>query len=331
MSKQTWKRPSILVAASLVVLSASVAVYFNGMGNTGVTAARAANAAFSGAGKRALVVGGTSGIGQGIALRLAEAQFAVTIVGRNAERGEEIVKAMKLKSPESDHRFLPCDAMLVKNAAKCADDFLASLPDGKLDTLVVTPGIGTFSGHTPTSEGIEQKLAIHYYSRMAFVKHLLPALRKADAPSVLTVLSAGIHSPYSKYEADPDLTKGGFSLKSAADAAGFYNDIAMDQFSRDPLNSKVKFVHAAPGFVNTNWGSELHWSVKWLIRAVQPLGRSMEDCAEVMCRPVFDHRGDKGGFLLMGANGETVNTTKLHEQAREKVWEHTVEVLNRLA
>ncbi len=43
----------------------------------------------------AVVVGGTSGIGHGIALRLAEANASVTIVGRDATRGSAIVEDMK--------------------------------------------------------------------------------------------------------------------------------------------------------------------------------------------------------------------------------------------
>ena len=42
-------------------------------------------------------------------------------------------------------------------------------------------------------------------------------------------------------------------------AAGFYNDLGLDSFARQPENKNVTFIHAAPGFVNTNWGTELPW------------------------------------------------------------------------
>eukprot|EP00981_Chlorochromonas_danica_P001314 scaffold281_cov282-Ochromonas_danica.AAC.14 len=45
-------------------------------------------------GKRAIVIGGTSGIGEGIARRLAKAQVSITIVGRDADRGQAIVKEL---------------------------------------------------------------------------------------------------------------------------------------------------------------------------------------------------------------------------------------------
>ena len=38
-------------------------------------------------------------------------------------------------------------------------------PD-KLDILVMTQGIATTQGRTETEEGIDMKLALHYYSRV---------------------------------------------------------------------------------------------------------------------------------------------------------------------
>lgn len=56
---------------------------------------RASNGLVDLTGKRAVVVGGTSGIGKGIALRLAKAGASVTIVGRSQERAADIIKQMQ--------------------------------------------------------------------------------------------------------------------------------------------------------------------------------------------------------------------------------------------
>lgn len=58
---------------------------------------KAANAAMNIAGKSAVVIGGTSGIGQAIAIRLAEAGVSVTVVGRNPTRGNQTVAEMTQK------------------------------------------------------------------------------------------------------------------------------------------------------------------------------------------------------------------------------------------
>ena len=53
------------------------------------------------------------------------------------------------------------------------------------------------------SEGIDQKLALHYYSRVAFTEQLMPLLERGEDARVLTVLSAGVHKAYEGYATDP--------------------------------------------------------------------------------------------------------------------------------
>ena len=231
-------------------------------------------------GKTAVVVGGTSGIGRGIAVRLAKADVAVTIVGRNAERAEAVLAEMNKLTPSDSvkHSFLPCDAQLLSTVFKCCKQH--SQEKESLDYLVLTQGIATVQGRTETSEGIDQKLSLHYFSRVGFIVKLLPLLEQSPDARVLSVLSAGVHSTYKNYKVDPELREN-YSLKNAADAAGFYNDIALDSLSREHPN--VTFIHSAPGFVNTNWGTEMPAPLRAIIRVLQSCcGRSKADCAEFM-------------------------------------------------
>jgi hypothetical protein len=127
---------------------------------------------------------------------------------------------------------------------KCSQDILTK--SDNLSMLVLTQGMATIQSFTPTTEGLDQKLALHYFSRVAFIESLLPALRNSDDARVLSVLSAGIHGAFEGYNSDFTLEKT-YSIKNAADAAGFYNDLALDSLSRD--NPSVSFQHATPGFV----------------------------------------------------------------------------------
>ncbi len=183
----------------------------------------------------------------GIALRLAQADANVVLVGRSQQRGEEIVAQMNALSKTAKHTFVPCNAALLSNVADCATSLSSSHP--RLDYLVLTQGMASMQGRTETSEGLDEKLSLHFYSRMAFVRKLLP-LMTGDDPRVLTVLSAGVHGAYAGYATDPEL-RTTFSLGNAANAAGFYNDLAVESLSLE--HPTVSFTHAAPGVVNTNW------------------------------------------------------------------------------
>jgi len=162
---------------------------------------------------------------------------------------------------------------------------------------------------------------------MAFIKLLLPALQASNG-KVLSVLSAGVHSSYAGYQEDTEL-KNNFTLQNAATAAGFYNDLGLDAFSRE--YPSVAFIHSAPGVVNTNWGTEMPMLIRGLIRVIQPIvGKSPEDCAEFMCQPLFDS-DITGGFHLRGESAQTVKTTGGHsDEAVQFMWKHINDVCNRI-
>ncbi len=231
------------VAIGSIIAVSSLALQINHMSSLSAAIARNSQNAVAFAGKRAVVVGGTSGIGQGIAIRLAKANMKVTIVGRDAARGAQILQQMK-DAGGSEHEFISCDCFSLVNVRKCSREILSK--SDSLHMLVLTQGMATIQGYTATPEGLDQKLTLHYFSRMAFIDSLLPALRKSDDARVLSVLSAGVHGAYEGYESDFTLERS-YSIKNAADSAGFYNDLALDSLSRE--NPSVSFQHAAPGFV----------------------------------------------------------------------------------
>eukprot|EP00977_Amphora_coffeiformis_P027658 scaffold34630_cov185-Amphora_coffeaeformis.AAC.4 len=310
--------------------------------------------------KTAVVVGATSGIGEACALRLAEQGFVVVAVGRDRPgRAEAIVKALTDKSLTSiakedgmmtpEHEFYACDAFSLQDVYQTAQKIQAKHPN--IDALVMTQGMATTQGFTPTKEGNDEKLTLHYYSRIAMIQSLLPALKKrSDMPAVVvSILSGGVHSPYANYDQDPSLRKT-YSIKNAADAAGYYNDLVLDQFAVD-YHPDIKFVHAAPGIVNTNWGTEFNPLLRGVVRMMQPLiGKSPSDCAELLIGPTilaveageslpewpeFPSSGDfstnnekECGVHIINQYGEAAALTKAHtSEARWSVWEHTKEVL----
>ena len=99
-------------------------------------------------GKQAIVVGGTSGIGNGIAMRLAQANANVAIVGRNKAAGLKIVEEMKkasLSIPDVANRnpadqppkftFIESDVSLIGQVKKTSEFIKDLVP--KVDYLVL--------------------------------------------------------------------------------------------------------------------------------------------------------------------------------------------------
>lgn len=91
-------------------------------------------------GKNAICVGATSGIGRAVAIRLAELQANVTIVGRNAQVGSEVLHELTKANPTGEHSFVTVDASSMKSIAKGCDAYLSANKDKPLHYCVLTQG-----------------------------------------------------------------------------------------------------------------------------------------------------------------------------------------------
>ena len=313
--------------------------------------------------RTAVVVGATSGIGEACAHRLAEQGFTVVAVGRDRPgRAEQVVQALTEKSNNSNnnnniskngqeespnHEFYACDAFSLQAVYETGQQIQRKHP--KIDALVLSQGMATTQGFTPTKEGNDEKLTLHYYSRICLIQSLLPALLKKSSDDnntmpavVVSILSGGVHSPYQNYATDPSL-RDTYSIPNAANAAGYYNDLGLEQCAMDHSpTSNIHFVHASPGFVNTNWGTEFHPLLRGIVRLLQPLGRKPSECAEYLmgstvlaveagdALPSKDKNNNSSKVWIVGQYGQPLEVTKGHtEEARKSVWNHTMEVFKK--
>ncbi len=88
-------------------------------------------------GKVALITGGTSGIGRTVAERFSREGAEVTITGRSAERGQEVVEAIVARGGE---------ALFIRSDVRFADDCRAAVEQtlerfGKIDVLFNNAGV----------------------------------------------------------------------------------------------------------------------------------------------------------------------------------------------
>jgi len=290
--------------------------------------ARASNAAFKPSYRPvALFVGGTSGVGQGMVEALARhtgGNAHIIIVGRDKSKADTIIDSLPKSTTGSGstYEFVPCDVSLMKNVQACTDSLVQRLP--KINFLVLSPGILSMQGRTETEEGLDQKLALHFYSRWKFAGELLPLLKKAKADGedakVMSILDA-VNGGHINLD-DIDLKKG-YGLKAAADTAMTGNDIMVDEYSR--RHPDLTFAHIFPGAVNTPLLTKSYPILGCIVSPLAKLFTAPQDCAEWMLYPLLSKNFDKGGFHL-NHHAEPAKPNKyVTEESRRSVWDHVLE------
>lgn len=155
-----------------------------------LSAAKKSNATFTSTYRpTAVFVGGTSGVGEGSAIAFAKATKGtstnspafrlvwagcadelipqsgnahIIISGRNKESAERIIASFP-KTEHSQYDFVYCDATLMRNVVTAAEEIKSKVES--INYLVLSQGMMNLEGFTPTSEGIDRKLALHFYGR----------------------------------------------------------------------------------------------------------------------------------------------------------------------
>lgn len=210
------------------------------MSVSSLAAIRASNAAFSPSYTPvALFVGGTSGIGQGIAeafARHTNGNAHIVIIGRNRAAAQSIISQFPKPTATTGvtHEFIQCDVKKMRNVQAATRELLTRVP--KINFLVMTPGIATLRGRDETDEGIDTKLAVHYYARWKFTSDLMPALLKAkedgEDAKVMSVMAAGRGGEIDLNDLGLKKT---YSLRNSSQAAPTYNDLMMEVRCTFPL------------------------------------------------------------------------------------------------
>ncbi|MDG4775145.1 SDR family NAD(P)-dependent oxidoreductase [Solwaraspora sp. WMMD792] len=137
--------------------------------------------------KRALVTGGTGGIGLATARALAGHGYAVTIVGRDQQRGDAARDQVSAAGPVPA-RFIRADLSALSAVRALADDTRAA---GPLDLLVNNVG-GVYRQHWHTVDGIEATFAMSHLSGYLLTELLVDDMVAAGRGRIVNLTSGAI-------------------------------------------------------------------------------------------------------------------------------------------
>jgi NAD(P)-dependent dehydrogenase (short-subunit alcohol dehydrogenase family) len=130
-------------------------------------------------GQRAVLTGGSDGIGLHIAQRLAAAGAELVLPVRNRGKGERAADAIRERTPKAIVTLHDLDLSSLESVAA----FGATLTDegAPIHVLINNAGVMTPPTRQTTADGIELQFGTNHLGHFALVSHLLPLLRAGQA------------------------------------------------------------------------------------------------------------------------------------------------------
>ncbi|WP_127820211.1 SDR family oxidoreductase [Microbacterium sp. CPCC 204701] len=140
-------------------------------------------------GRRAVVTGGSDGVGLRIATRLAMAGAEVVLPVRNVRKGESAAAAVRASVPGARIELHDLDLSSLASIASFGE---AMRRDGRpLHLLINNAGVMTPPSRQATTDGFELQFGTNHLGHFALVAHLLPVLR-AGAGRVTSQVSIAV-------------------------------------------------------------------------------------------------------------------------------------------
>jgi 3-oxoacyl-[acyl-carrier protein] reductase len=138
------------------------------------------------AGRRAVVTGGSKGLGKAIAAELLAEGAAVAICSRHDDELKQAAADLRAAAPDGHVLALPCD---VTDPAQVIEFIAAATADlGGLDILVNNAG-GARPGRfaTLTDDDWHDDIEVKLFSQIRCIRAALPHLRASAAPRVINI------------------------------------------------------------------------------------------------------------------------------------------------
>lgn len=137
------------------------------------------------AGRKALITGGSGGLGSAVALSLARARATVAICGRDAERVADVARQLSL---ESGGKIEPVrlDLLQPGDAARAVATAVGRI--GGLDILINAAGAPADGGFESVSpEAWHRSYAIKFFGVVDTIRAALPHMKAAGRGAIITL------------------------------------------------------------------------------------------------------------------------------------------------
>jgi NAD(P)-dependent dehydrogenase (short-subunit alcohol dehydrogenase family) len=142
-------------------------------------------------GKVVVITGGTSGIGEATAYKMAEAGANVVLVARDAEKAQPVLK--RIKEAGGSARFYPCDLASIEDCDKLVASVLKDFK--RCDFLVNNAGRSIRRGIASSYDrfhDFERTMQLNYFGSLRLIMGFMPAMVAQGRGHIINISSIGV-------------------------------------------------------------------------------------------------------------------------------------------
>jgi len=202
-------------------------------------------------GKTVVITGGTSGIGEVAAVKLAAMGARIVLVARDHARGEATLARLRAAGPGAPHRVFYADLSLLGEMKQAGLEIASEEP--RIDVLINNAG-ALFTRRQETKDGLEMTFATNHLSYFVLTRLLLEKL-KASAPARIVNTASHAHRGAKLDFSDLQMVKS-FRAPRAYGCSKLCNILFTRELARRLAGSGVTANSLHPGFVNTRLGDQ---------------------------------------------------------------------------
>ncbi|MGZ6021901.1 MAG: SDR family oxidoreductase [Rhizomicrobium sp.] len=230
-------------------------------------------------GKTVVVTGGTSGIGEVAAFRLAGQGARIVLIARDPKRGDVTLSMLKQANPAADHKVHYGDLSSIADMKRVATEVANTEP--KIDVLVNNAG-AVFLSRQTSVDGLEMTFATNHMNYFVVTNILLDRLKATPGARIVSTASEAHKS--GKLDFDDLQSAKSYSTFRVYGTSKLCNILFTRELARRLDGTGVTANSLHPGFVGTRFGQNnaTNFFMKALTRTIMTFGISPEEGAKTI-------------------------------------------------
>jgi NAD(P)-dependent dehydrogenase (short-subunit alcohol dehydrogenase family) len=228
-------------------------------------------------GKTVVVTGGTSGIGEVAALRLAKMGARIVLITRDAQRGETTLAALEKQAPRRGHAIHYADLTILADMKRVAAEIAGA--ERKIDVLINNAG-AMFAQREVTQDGFEKTFALNHLSYFVIAAGLRGPL--LAAPSARIVNTASDAHKGAHIDLDDLQSSKSYRSFQAYGRTKLENILFTRELSRRLAGTTATTNCLHPGFVATRFGDGAGGFIAHVIGLAKYLAISPQEGAKTI-------------------------------------------------